>query len=249
MCRTIIGLLLVASAFPALAQRGGGFGDRLARTPQMSAQERRILAVDGATPETTNAYAKVAAVYSEDADRSVSPSAIVGIEHQEPVHPWWLEGGYRYRSGDDDNRNSLSASGNYQLWTGSGSRQPYLQFETDYANRLNVAQRIDSYFDLGVTFGPLSFDVLGGASLAAAEDADTTTDFVPALSAMYGFAKSSSLAADYVAKNDVDGEDSFDIGVRQKFSRGWSVDVVAYKHGDIRVRVRKNFSTFRNARR
>jgi hypothetical protein len=244
--------VILCIATPVYAQRDrqeAGASDRLDRREvdwQPSTTTRLFTLIQ--TPPTTNPYAKFALT---DVDGDISPSATLGLNHKEAQHPWFAEAGYKYGAGDNPHHNIFSASGNYQFFTGSSALSPLLQFEVDYANRISSSQRLDAYFVGEITrefpkiMSALSLDAIAGFAATKPEGDHRTSDFAPGLSAVYSFPNNDLLIVDYVFYNKVDEEDSFDVGFRHKLPRGYAVDLVVFKHGDVRIRIRKDLKAFK----
>jgi hypothetical protein len=245
MNRAIIGLIVVCGMVqPLLAQRDKTLDkdltDRLTRR-DVSTLGARTFHFAAELP-STNVYIKAAAT---DVDGDVSPSATLGLNHKEEQNPWFTEVTYKHQAGDTSHRNVFSGFGSYQFWTGSGSLSPLLIVDASYSTRPGSNQ--SAYGDITgeISFKRLTIDAIAGFSQLHLEGDDTVSDFVPGLSAFYTLSKTDLIGIDYTFKNDVDEEDSFDISFRHKLPANYAVDVVVFKHSDIRFRIRKDFKAFK----
>ncbi len=245
MRRTLVSIIFLCSAAqPLLAQREAESTDRLTRRDDLAPPSRiRSLLLAVPTP-TTNAYLKVAGTVT-DADREVSPAATLGLNHRDPQHPWFGEVSYKYRSGDTSHHNVFSGLANYQFWTGAGAFSPLLVATGAYSKRPGSNETAGADITAEISYGSLSLDAIAGYAWFRPKDGDKVQDFVPGLSAYYALSDADMLGLDYTFKNDVDEEDGFALSFRHKISPSYSIDIVAFKHNDVRLRIRRNFAPFR----
>lgn len=248
-------LLMVITLFgfvaaPVYAQRDRETNDRLDRRlideiVRRDAQRAQGVApqAEVAQPVTNNLYVKVAAT---DVDGAVSPAATIGIQRNDEQHPLFAEVAYKYRAGVDANHNNFTFAGMYQFWTGSGKFAPLLQADASESIRPGSNQVSSADITGEISIGDLSLDAVAGYSRLRPHNGDSVSDFVPGVSAYYSLSSVNLLGIDYTFDNDVDEEDSFDVSFRRKLGNGYAVDVVVYKHGDVRLRFRKNFGPLRS---
>ena len=239
----MIGVLSIALAQPLLAQRDSDTKDRLGRRDIVERPEPALEAV--AAAPTNNAYIKIGAVHS---DGDVTPSGTLGLRHKGDQHPWYGEFIYKYKSGAASNKNVFSGAGMYQFWTGTGSLEPLMQVNASHSIRpgSNRTTGVDITGEITLR-QRLSLDAIAAYNWLRPKNGDSVSDFAPGISVAYLLDKDGNnlLSADYTLTNDVDEEDSFAIGYRHVFQTGYSLDVVAFKHNDVLVRVRKNFKPLR----
>ncbi|HSY49616.1 MAG TPA: hypothetical protein VLC46_12445 [Thermoanaerobaculia bacterium] len=233
---------MLVSIQRVFAQHDSESGDRLARRDITERQKSQINLLVKTKP-ATNAYIKIAAI---NVNGAVSPSATFGLNHNEDQHPWFGEATYKHLSGTPAHNNSVSGLGDYQLWTGSGNLSPLLQADASYSNRpgSNEASSVDVTGE--ISRGSLSLDAIAAYAWFRPKSGGALSDSQPGLSAFYSLSNTNLLAVDYTFNNRVDGEGSFDIGFRHKLPGGYAVDVVVFKHNDVRLRIRKNFAPFRS---
>lgn len=204
-------------------------------------------AVPPAVEGPDNTYLQLSTTRS---DGKVSPKGQFGIRHRDKSHPWFAVAGYSHSAGAASNPNNVSAKGNYQFWTGKESKPdagdaPYIQFESDYANKLGKNQRLDTFLDGGVTYGAISLDAIAGFSTFKPKDGSDVTDFTPALSLTYSFPSGRFFVLDYSFTNKVDEEAGYDVAYREPLKNGYALDFVVARHNVIVLRLRKDFARFR----
>ena len=250
MRRLTVLLFCIAVAQPLLAQRDVETADRLTRRdtfippppppPPPSAVPSELV-VQKEVP-TTNPYLKVA---TTDSGGSLSPSGTFGLNHREDQRPWFGEVTYKYRGGTVTHRHVFSGLGHYQFWTGTGALSPTLQADASYSTRPGSNQSYSGDITGEITRGNLSLDGIAGYSWLRPESGAAVHDFAPGLSAYYSLTDANLLGVDYNFTNKVDGEDGFDLAFRHKLPAGYAIDLVVFKHSDVRIRIRKNFAAFK----
>lgn len=238
------GVLLVA--LPGFAQHIDRFGVRPTAPPVPPSAG--FLAAE---TKPDNFWLQVAGV---DNNGDVSPKAGLGLFHDDPQHPWFVLAGYSHAVGAEiAHRNSVSAVANYQFWTGKRSKPdvndaPYLELEGDYLNTLGSSESYSALIDAGVTRGNASLDILAAWGAARERNADRVSDFIPSLSFAYKLPVNFKLLADYEFKNDVDGDASYDAGIRKSLPNNFTIDAIVARHNTYTLRIRRDFNSFRLAR-
>jgi hypothetical protein len=227
---------------PIFAQHETASGDRLERRDIGERPSPHIGLLRETPTMATNAYIKIAAI---DVDGSVSPSATLGLNHKEAQHPWFGEVTYKHSAGSA-HKNAFSTLGSYQFWTGTGDLSPLLQADVAYSNRPGSNETGSADITGEISHGLLSLDAIAAYGWFRPKGGKTLSDFQPGVSAFYAVTDANLIGLDYTFNNKVDGESSFDIAFRHKLPAGYAVDVVVFKHNDVRLRFRKNFAAFRS---
>ena len=240
------GVLL--AALPVFAQHIDRFGVRPTAPPAQPAPLPGALAVEQNPEPLDNFWLQVAGVESSS---DVSPKAGLGLVHNDPQRPWFVLAGYAHTAGPAiAHRNSVSATANYQFWTGKESKPkandaPYLELEGDYSNTLNSSESYSALIDAGVTRGKASLDILAAWGTARERNAARVSDFIPSLSFAYKLSSSFKFLADYEFKNDVDGDAGYDAGIRMSLPNNFTIDAIVARHNTYTLRIRRDFKSFR----
>lgn len=240
--RMLAVMMLVSLTLSAVADVDRDVADRLGRRDVVEPPAPQLENV-AAAPSPNNFYLKVAATNS---DGSTSPAATLGLQHREDQHPWFAEVTYKYRSGVESNHNNFSGAGQYQFWTGTGKLLPLLQLNASHAIRPGSNQSTSIDVTGEISIGNLSLDAIATYAWFRPKGGETISDLQPGVSAYYSLSATNLVGVDYTFDNDVDGEDSFDVSFRHKLPAGFAIDVVGFKHNDVRVRIRKNFGPLRS---
>jgi hypothetical protein len=152
---------------------------------------------------------------------------------------------YKYRSGDTSHHSVFSGLANYQFWTGTGALSPLLAATGSYSKRPGSNETAGADVTAEISYGSLSLDAIVGYAWFRPKGGDKVQGFVPGLSTYYALSDDNMLGLDYTFDNDVDEEDGFALSFRHKLSATYSIDIVAFKHHDIRFRIRRNFAPFK----
>jgi hypothetical protein len=234
-------IMLFVTIQPVFAQHESASGDHLERRDIAERPPAHVNLLLKTEP-TTNAYIKIAAI---DVDGSISPSGTLGLNHKEDQHPWFGEVTYKHPAGPAHN-NAFSTLGMYQFWTGTSDLAPLLQTDVFYSNRPGSNETGSVDITGEISRGSLSLDAIAAYGWFRPKGGTALNDFQPGISVSYAVTDSNLIGFDYTFNNKVDGESGFDVAFRHKLPAGYAVDIVVFKHNDVRLRFRKNFAAFRS---
>jgi hypothetical protein len=244
MKRIAILAVVLLTTLPGLAQHTDRFGVRPTAQP-VSPPAPGFLAVE---TKPDNFWFQVAGVENSG---DTSPKAGLGLFHEDSQHPWFVFAGFGHASGAGiAHRESVSAAANYQFWTGRRSQPnvndaPYLELEGDYSNTLNSSASYSALIDAGLTRDNASLDILAAWGTTRQRNTGRVSDFIPSLSFAYKLPINFKFLADYEFKNDVDGDASYDAGIRKSLPNNFTIDAIVARHNTFTLRIRRDFNSFR----
>jgi hypothetical protein len=172
----------------------------------------------------------------------ISPALAFGYKNLRSAnHPWAVEGGYKNVDASTGRQDLWLGTAWATAWTrGTDANSQSITFEEDGSRLAGSQTRFDSYAIAEAARSRVTVDVMVGVTTArnvgAAQITDLLAGVLPNVQLVAGF----SAQGLYSIKNDVDGEDYYEIGLTRSFTRlAFQLSVAVAKHGTYAVRFQK----------